>query len=123
MMLDTYAWIEHFKGNEKGKVVDGFIINEDCYTSILSLAEIAEWCLKNRLEAEYYINVVKKLSKILDLDEGIALFGAKLSFEHKKIIRDWGIIDSIIYATARIYNQKILTGDKHFETLEEVVLL
>ena len=121
MLLDTYTWIEHFKGSEKGEIVDNIVLKEECYTSILSLAEVAEWCLKNKLDMNYYVNIIKKLSKILELTEEIILPGAIINFECKKSIKNWGIIDSLIYATARFYNLKILTGDKHFENLEHVV--
>ena len=123
MLLDTYAWVEHFKGSEKGKQVDKLIIDEECYTSILSIAEIAEWCLKNNIDLTYCIDIAKKLSMIIDLDLNIVVLAAKLNFEYKKSIKNWGMLDSLIYATARIYGKKILTGDKHFENLEDVIIL
>lgn len=125
MLLDTYAWIEFFQGTEKGRKVKAVIAKQSCYTSIISLAEIAEWCLKNKLDVKYFIKVVERLSTILSLDEEMTIAAGKINFYHKKCkkIKGWGMIDSLIYATARFYNLAVLTGDKHFRSLPNVEIL
>jgi len=62
-------------------------------------------------------------SDVLDLDEEIAILAGKINFENKKKIKNWGMLDSFIYSTARLYGLKTLTGDKHFKDLEEVEML
>lgn len=123
MLLDTYAWVEFFLGTEKGEKVEKFLEKEECFSSIISIAETSEWCLKNRFRADFFIERIKRLSKVLKLNEDIVKFAGKINFENKKTIKNWGMIDSLIYATARIYGLKFLTGDKHFEDLMGVEML
>ncbi len=122
MLLDTHAWIEFFIGSEKGKRIGGFL-EKNIYTNIITFSEIAVWCLKNKLNTKEYIDFIKRTSTILELEEEICLLAGKINFEIKKTIKDFGMIDSLIYASGKIYNMKIVTGDKHFENLEDVIFI
>ena len=123
MLLDSYAWIEFFQGSEKGEKVGKILETTKCFTSIVSISEIVEWCLRNSRDPNERINRITRLSKILNLDETIVVLAGKINFKHKKFIKDWGMIDSLVYTTTRIYSLKVLTGDEHFKNLEGVEML
>jgi predicted nucleic acid-binding protein len=125
MLLDTYAWVEFFIGSKAGKKVLKAIQENRCFTSILSLAEIVDWCFKNDLKekAKQYIEIVEKASTILNITKEIAILAGEMNQERKKKVKGWGMIDSIILATATFYNLKILTGNSHFKDLENVEIL
>lgn len=123
MLIDTYAWIEFFIGSKKGEKVREILEKGKIFTSIISLAEIAEWCLKNDKNTDYYTDIVKKYSIVLNLNEYISSFSGKVNFERKKKIEGWGMIDSLILATGLTYGLKILTGDKHFSDIENTLIL
>jgi predicted nucleic acid-binding protein len=125
MILDTYAWIEFFKGSERGKKVEDILKKERCYTSAVSLAEIVEWCFKNNLEQkiEEYVVKIKNGTLVIFLGDIISTLAGKLNYERKKKIRGWGMLDSFILASANLNNLKILTGDKHFRDLPNVIML
>jgi predicted nucleic acid-binding protein len=57
------------------------------------------------------------------LDQKICILAGKLSFQRKRLIKGWGMIDSLILATALVSNLKILTGEKHFKDLPNVEML
>lgn len=124
-MLDTYAWIEFFKGSKKGRKVEDVLKKERCYTSVVSLAEIVEWCFKNSLEQkiEEYIVKIKNGTIVIFLGDIISTLAGKLNYERKKKIKGWGMLDSFILASANLNNLKILTGDKHFKDLPNIVML
>ncbi|MEM5879001.1 MAG: PIN domain-containing protein [Candidatus Aenigmatarchaeota archaeon] len=125
MLFDTFAWIEFFKGSESGKKAAEIIFKEKCFTSVISLSELVEWCFKNNLEdkIEEYLKGIEKASIILEVKKEIALLAGKINNERKKKIKGWGMIDSIILATAIFAGVKILTGDIHFKDLENVEFL
>lgn len=124
MLLDTYAWIELFKGSAKGKKVEEIIKAEkEVFTSIVSLAEITKWCLDNKRDVYQRLEIVKNYSEILDLDKKIVIIAGKINFEIRKTVKDFGMIDSLIYSTAQIYTLKLLTGDEHFRNLDNVIML
>ncbi len=123
MLLDSYSWIEFFKGSEKGKKVEEFLEELECFTCIVSISEITAWALKNGFEPNPFISKIKGLSQIMNLNEEIVKNAGKINFEKKKEMRDFGMIDSVIYSTALYYGLKVLTGDEHFEGLDNVEML
>lgn len=123
MLLDTFAWIEFFQGTQKGKGVMDILRQSKCYTSIVSIAEIVNWCIRNGLDKEYYIKVVEKNSLVLNLKKEIVILAGIMNYEQKKGIKNWEMLDSLICATSRVYKLKLLTGDSHFKHLEDVEFL
>lgn len=47
----------------------------------------------------------------------------ELTMNIAKLVRGWGLSDSIIIATARRENAKVVTGDEHFADLKDEVIL
>ena len=125
MLFDTSAWIEFFKGTENSTRVANVLKTEENFTSIVTIAELVIWCLRNNLQDKIntYISNVKQSSQVLELNEAIVFAAGKLNYERKKIIKDWGMLDSFIVSTGLFYNLKILTKDSQFKDLENVELL
>jgi len=125
MLMDSSAWIEFFQGTDKSKVIENILKTEENFTSEITFAEIVNWCLRNNIEHKIreYIEGIKKGSKILELNESIIISAGELNFKRKKIVKNWGMIDSLILATALLYDLKILTNDSHFKDLGNVEML
>jgi len=125
MLFDTSAWIEFFQGTRKGKKVRQFLKVEENFTNIVSFAEVINWCLRNNLENRInsYIEGIKKGSEILDLDEKIITLAGRLNYERKMVVKNWGMMDSFIFATSLLYDLKILTKDLQFKDLQNVEIL
>ena len=123
MLLDTSAWIEFFIGSRKGKHVKDVLKNSDCYTSIVTLAELSNWAMRENQEAKLLIDTVKELSNIIDLDEDILILAGKLNFERKKSNKKWGMLDSFILASGTIYGLNILTKDNDFRDVPNAEIL
>jgi predicted nucleic acid-binding protein len=123
MLLDSSAWIELFIQSEKGKEVKKILETQRCFTSIVSIAEITNWCLKNDRDHKKWINYIEKISQVIPLNKKIVELAGQINFKNKKIIKNWGMLDSLIYSTALIYNLTVLTKDHHFKTLNNVNIL
>lgn len=123
MLLDTSAWIEFFIGSEKGKRVKEVLYKNDCYTCIVSIAEVTNWALKEDRGVEFLVKAIKQLSNIIELDDDIMVLAGKLNFERKKLNKKWGMLDSFILASGSIYELKILTKDNDFNDLSGVEIL
>ena len=115
MIFDTYAWIEYFQGTEKGDRIRILLKNNECFTSLISIAEISNWIENKNMNRGKIMKVVKESSKMIELDEEILEIAGIIKKEKRKTIKDMGLIDSIIIATSRKYGLKILTGDPHFQ--------
>jgi predicted nucleic acid-binding protein len=125
MLFDTSGWIEFFQGTERGKKVQEPLKNEENFTSIVTFAEVINWCFRNKLENKItsYIKTIKQGSEVIDLDETIVTLAGRLNYERKMIVKDWGMMDSFILATSLVYDLQILTKDLHFKDLSNAVIL
>jgi predicted nucleic acid-binding protein len=67
---------------------------------------------------------VRSSTVVMDLTDEIATVAGEIDAERKEKVRDWGLADSIVLATARELGAKVVTGDKHFMDLRaEAVFL
>ena len=126
VLVDSWAWIEYFKGSEAGEKVKELLENsqEKVVVSLIIIAEVYNSFLRdysppnNKRYAEASRKAMKQRSYVYDVDEEIAVDSAKVKHEKK-----WDLGDSIIYATAKREGAKVLTGDSHFKGLKDVMFL
>lgn len=123
MLFDTSAWVEFFVKGEKGELVKSYIKSDDCQTCIVTLAEISNWAMRESQNGKELMKFIMLSSKILELNAEISYLAGELNFKRKKIIHNWGMIDSLILAIAMFYDLKILTKDNHFKDLENMEIL
>lgn len=116
-LLDTWAWIEYFRGtNETARsIIED--PEEKLLTSTITLTEIIrkynKYPLKSIDEKMQYID---DISDVVPVTKDIALDAGH--------IRNSGFLggtaDAIILATARKFQVIVVTGDQHFKDLEDV---
>lgn len=123
MLLDTSAWVEFLIGSEKGSRVKEELTKLICYSSVVTLAELSSWSLREGQETDKIISIVKSLSNVIGLDEDITVLSGKLNFKRKKENRKWGMLDSMILATAMMYDLDILTCDNDFRDVSKATVL
>jgi predicted nucleic acid-binding protein len=131
-VIDSYAWIEHFLGSEKGGKTDEILQNSDeIYTPDIVLAEIARKYIREGVEdniIQSRLQQIEDASNIVALNAEIALLAAKYFLEMQANAKKLkltlpDLFDAIILATGRSLNAKILTGDQHFKNLPETLWL
>jgi predicted nucleic acid-binding protein len=117
-VIDSYAWIEYFKGSASGRRAQEFIEKGSAATSAITLAELQEKYLRekwNSFDADSKFITTK--TALIQIDRSVALLAGKINFQKKKEMRDWGMADSIILATANLASAKVVTGDSHFKNV------
>ncbi len=122
-LLDTSAWIEFFIKSQEGEKVRRILHERSCYTSVASLAEIANWSMKKGVDGDRLSGYAQKLTQIVGLTPEIAFLAGELNFQRKKTVKNWGMMDSFILATSQLFSLRILTKDRHFQGLPNVELL
>ena len=125
-VIDSYAWIEYFMGTKAGAKVKPIIESmEEKITPTICLAEVYAKTLRveNDELAEKQRIFIKEKSALAPLDELTAVESAKIQAKMKKEISDWGLADSIVYATALIKKAEVVTGDEHFKKLKNVLFI
>lgn len=123
-LIDSYAWVEYFRGTEKGKKAKLYIENEKnaCATTSTTLAELSEKYKRENENFKDNFNFVIAQTKIINLDQDIAISAGEINYENKKKIKNWGMADSIILASANKLSAKVVTGDEHFKELNSIMI-
>ena len=122
-LLDTSAWVEYFLKSEMGRRVKQLLETQACYTAVISIAELSQWAVKNSRDGRQLIRYVAELSEILPLSGKIAFLAGELNAARKNNVRKWGMVDSVILATAQLYTLRIVTKDKDFGDLPDADVL
>ncbi|MEK6893041.1 MAG: type II toxin-antitoxin system VapC family toxin [Nanoarchaeota archaeon] len=121
-IIDSYAWVEYFKGTKKGAMAKEFIESKKSATASITLAELSEKYKKENKNFEQDVQFILSQTKIVNLSIEIAVKAGEINCENKKKIKDWGMADAIILATANKLNAKVVTGDEHFRDLNSIML-
>jgi len=118
LIVDTYAWIEYFKGSEAGKIIKEKIEGRGNITPTIVLAEMkkrfTDW---GRSDFEEKLDFIHSTSAIVPLDEQTAIEAGRIRSTIG--VQGISIVDCILLATSRLYGMKVLTGDEHFKNLSE----
>jgi predicted nucleic acid-binding protein len=116
-IIDTSLWIEFFAGTELDlSIINAIKKKDELCVPVICLYEVRKKFLNDNdiNKADLAVDIMK-IGKVIDMNSEIAVLASDISKQHKL-----PMADSIIYATAKIYNAKIYTQDKHFENLKQV---
>ncbi|MBI5392537.1 type II toxin-antitoxin system VapC family toxin [Candidatus Woesearchaeota archaeon] len=119
-MIDSWAWIEYFKGTQYGrKIIPYLDSEEEIIISSINIAEVYHFLLKNNIkQITAHIEFMTSTAFTVQLTTEIACNAAKNKFEKKL-----GMADAIVLSTAQYHNAKIITGDNDFKKLEKVIFI
>lgn len=123
IIFDTYAWIEYFEGSKKGEIVKKYLEREEILTPLIVLLELSYKADKEKWDFKKLLNFIKIKSEIVGINEEFVLSFGKTYNKMKKKIKGIGFADVIILNTTRLYDAKILTGDKHFSKIDRAIIL
>ena len=124
-VIDATAWIEYFIGSERGKKVKEILDSNEneIFSSIITLTEVVSVTKRENRDAEEKYRDILNLSSIHFISLELSKEAGILHAEIRKKIKDFGLADTFVLLTARKLNAKILTGDPHFKTFKEAILI
>ena len=124
-IIDAYAWIEYLVGSEPGIRVRTILEDErnDIFTCAVTVAEVVSKTIREGWNAETAYDILTGNSVIVDIDGEISRDAGVLHADMRKTRKDFGLSDAYVLATSRITKSKILTGDPHFEGIQNIILV
>jgi predicted nucleic acid-binding protein len=120
-LIDSWAWIEYWKGGrlaeEAASYIDG---EEESVVSTINLAEVYLWVARSYGDAtaEEKVKTMEKRCHVVPVESDVAIEAAKIKRKEKM-----GLADSLILATARQVGGRVVTGDADMKGLRDVVFL
>ncbi|MDW8033645.1 MAG: type II toxin-antitoxin system VapC family toxin [Nitrososphaerota archaeon] len=129
-VIDAYAWIEYFRGSKPGEKARHYIEEENSATPTIVIAELSRKLLKEVEKGvessegrKAKLEFIGTVTEIVDLSHSIAELSGEIDIERKNRVKNWGLADSIILATARKSGAKVVTGDNHFADLKDEAII
>jgi predicted nucleic acid-binding protein len=121
-VIDTWVWVEYYFGMILP--VKEYIENNniDLFTSVITLTEMIKFLHQKEEDPAIIQKVVHEIgirSLIVPISEEIAI----LAGDYRRDGFFGGIADTLILATARSGNHKVVTGDPHFKDLPDVAFI
>ena len=123
-VIDSYAWLEYFRGSPSGGTAKGYIESGAAATSAVTLAELREKYIKEKWESfNEDSDFLTTKTYLVQIEKSLALLAGEINHGRKLVVKGWGMADSLILATARNAAAKVVTGDRHFEGLAETIMI
>jgi predicted nucleic acid-binding protein len=92
--------------------------------SVIQVAELSDWCLKNSIRPEHMMGQLKKIVGTMPLNERLCMEGSRIKSEMRvKGSKSFSLMDGLILESARSVNQELLTLDRDFAKADGVVVL
>jgi len=115
-VLDSFAWVEYFRGTEAGRIVAEELEAVAVGTPLVVVAELRDKYVRERVPNwSRDLSFIKDMSALLPEDELIAIRAGETKNRMRSAgRRDFGLIDGIVYETARAVDAILVTGDPHF---------
>lgn len=118
VLLDSWAWIEYFKGSKAGLKVKEYVEGQhEVLISTINIAEVCCFLLREKQDV-VFAEFMQQRSFVVPLTSDLAFEAAELKVKHKM-----GLSDAIVLATGMEYGATIVTGDEDFKGMKNVILL
>ena len=120
IIVDSCGWIEYLADSSLATQYEKYLQKpEEIITPSIVVYEVYKKVKKEKGE-ELALSIVAQMekTKLVPLDEEIALLAADLSLTHSL-----PLADAIVYATAQRENVEVVSSDSHFKELDNVIFL
>lgn len=116
-VVDSSGWIEYFTGSPNAELFAAPIeASEQLIVASISVLEVFRWVYREHGETgALRAAALMQQGRVVDLDTTLALRAAKLGIEHKI-----PLADSILLATARVFEATLWTQDADFKGVSGV---
>ena len=124
-VIDAWAWVEYLVGSEHGAELNKILEDNDneVYTCAITVAEVISKVSRENRDVKEAYDMLTSNSRVVNIDQELSLKTGILHSELRKTLKDFGLADAYVLATARKLNAKVLTGDKHFQNIKDAVML
>ena len=122
-VLDSFALVEYFLGSHRGEKVKSFIESKKCATPTIVIAELSAKYSNDKTDFTDKLKFMKFHTKVISLTDEIAELAGRIKTNQRKTKKDFGLADSIIYATALLNNSRVISGDPHFGDIKEAIMI
>jgi predicted nucleic acid-binding protein len=120
ILIDSCGWIEFLAdGTKAGEYEQYFQEGEGIVTPTIVVYEVYKKVLRERgRDVAVIVAALMNNTRVVELSESLSLLAAGLSVEY-----GLPMADAIVYATAKALECQVVTGDRHFADLDDVIFI
>jgi predicted nucleic acid-binding protein len=124
-IVDAWAWIEYFRGSEYGAKLNDILEDPttEVYTCAITVAEVFSKTARDGRDVEAAYDMLLSNAQVIKIDEQASKQAGLLHSKIRQTRKDFGIADAFILAAAGKLKAKIVTGDPHFQGLENTIMI
>lgn len=124
-LIDTFAWVEYFRGTEKGGMLRNLLNNSknEFITIECCIAELKMWTIKSKINFQAIFEVVQANSTLCPIILEDWLNAAEIREEMRKTRKKFGLIDALLLSKQKQDKCKLISGDPHFKNLPNVAFM
>lgn len=124
-VVDTWTWVEYFRGSAIGREMAAELESGDHYTSIISVGELSDKFAREYLNGiERHVEFIRLKTEVIPLSVEVAMRAGGNKHDHRATTdSQMGLADAIIYESAHEVGATVLTGDPDFDGLDGVEML
>ena len=124
-VLDSFAWVEYFRGSPGGRTAAEALESSLCGTPLVVVAELRDKYVREGVPGwREDFEFLREATTLLPESEGIAVRAGETKNRMRGEGRSgFGLIDAIVLETAREVGAILVTGDPHFRGLRGVLFL
>jgi predicted nucleic acid-binding protein len=119
ILVDSSAWIEHMMNGDRADSLSEYVNADSILVPTSVLYEVYKFA-RRELGEDAALAMAARFRKfgLVPLDETLALEAAEASLRYRL-----AFADAVVYATAQYYGATLVTLDRHFADLADVVYL
>ncbi len=121
-VIDSSGWVEYFTDGKRTATYLKYLESgKSIWLPSLVIYEVYKKVRREKSEADALLAVTQmegKSEAVIPLDDQLAMSAADVSLRH-----GLAMADAIIYTTAMQEAATLVTGDKHFKGLPDVILV
>ena len=123
-VMDAYAWIEYFKGSDKGEKIKSLFKDEnhEFFTHKVTFSEVISVTKRQSFDPEEASRDILSLSKLYEGDIEFFKETGLLHADLRRKIKNFGLADTFVLHTAQRLGAKVITGDPHFKGFKGEVI-
>ena len=123
-VIDSFAWIEYFKGSDKGRQAAFYIEGGNGVTPVIVVAELSAYYAREQINSwEQDFQFIESQTALAEFPVSVALIAGQTRQKMRKERSNFGLIDAIIYELALSLKATVISGDPHFEGLPSTIFL
>lgn len=124
-VIDSWAWIEYFRGSGGAhQTLQQCLEEGNAHTPVIVLAELAAFYAREGYPwRDKDFEFIESKSSIAPLTPALAKNAGQTRQVMRREKPKFGLVDAIIFETAKSLRASVVTGDPHFEGLPNTLFL